>query len=210
MTMFLALAGGSSALIGGYAIFGLLRQKLSVNGATATLLCALAFGATAGAEFVREGVRKPYTVRGELYSHGLTQAETELARKEGATTGDPYPLRDAESYPNSQLRRGARVYRRLCAVCHTWNGANGLDHLAGAWSNDQRRLNIAKLQLTKPFMPPFAGDAADVEALVQLAAWRRAGEPAHFPVSEDAAVLARIAEYLQEAGVKPVLTEGAR
>lgn len=210
MTMFLALACGASALVGGYALLGLLRQKLYVNGATATLLCALAFGATAGAEFVREGVRKPFTVRGELYSNGLTPAETAAARRAGATTGDPYPLRDAAAYPTDQLRRGAATYRRLCSVCHTWDGANGLDHLAGGWSLDQRRLNFAKLQLTKPFMPPFAGDAEDVEALAQLTAWRRAGRPAGWPETRDPEVLARIAGYLDEAGVAPAAPEGAR
>src|SRR5262249_8256581 len=48
MTLFLTIAVGASLLIGGYALIGLLRQKLYINGATATLLCALALGATAG------------------------------------------------------------------------------------------------------------------------------------------------------------------
>lgn len=210
MTMFLALAGGSSVLIGGYAVVGHLTKKLHINGPTAMLLCLLAFGATAGAEFVREGVRKPYTVRGHMYSNGLTQEQTESARRLGAVKDDPYPLRDATDYPNAQLRHGAKVYRRLCSVCHTWNGANGIDHLAGGWSDDQRRINFAKLQMTKPFMPPFAGDPADVEALVQLSAWRRSGRPATWPLSEDPAVLAGIAADLAEAGVLPARTEGAR
>ncbi len=210
MTLFLALAGGSSALIGGYAVFGLLRRKLYINGATATLLCLLAFGATAGAEFVREGVRKPYTVRGFMYSNGLTQEQAEQARREGAVKDDPYPLRDAKDYPNAQLRRGAKVYRRLCASCHTWDGANGIDHLASGWSVEQRRINFAKLQMTKPFMPSFAGDAADVEALVQLSAWRRAGRPTTWGVSEDAGVMAEISADLNEAGVLPIFRGAAK
>ena len=44
MTMFLALAVSSSLLIGLYALFGLIRRRLYINGATASLLCALAFG----------------------------------------------------------------------------------------------------------------------------------------------------------------------
>jgi hypothetical protein len=63
MTMFLNLAVGASALIGGYVVVGLWKQRLTINGATATLLLALAFGASAGGEFVREGARKPYTIR---------------------------------------------------------------------------------------------------------------------------------------------------
>lgn len=50
MTLFLNAAVGASVLIGGYAVVGLWKQKLYINGATATLLLALAFGATAGGE----------------------------------------------------------------------------------------------------------------------------------------------------------------
>ena len=46
-------------MIGFYAFFGLWQRRLYVNGASATLLVALAFLATAGGEFVREGSRKP-------------------------------------------------------------------------------------------------------------------------------------------------------
>ena len=75
MTMFTTIAAGSSALIGAYAIFGLWRKKLYINVATSLLLLALAFGATAGGEFVREGARKPYTVRQVLYSNSITPDE---------------------------------------------------------------------------------------------------------------------------------------
>ena len=74
MTMFAGIAAGASALIGGYALLGLLRQHLYINGATATLLVALAFGATGAGEFVREGSRKPYTVRDTLYANSITPA----------------------------------------------------------------------------------------------------------------------------------------
>ena len=58
------------------------------------------------------------------------------------------------------------------------HGANALVELTRTWTDDQLRLNIAKLQRTKGFMPPFAGNAEDVEALVQLLRWEAAGAPA--------------------------------
>ena len=111
MTLFMGGAVGASLLIGAYSVFGLIRQKLYINGATATLLVALAFAATAGGEFVREGVRKPYTVRNTLYSNSLKQNEVEHLRKIGSVTKDPYPLRRPEQYPSDQVRLGAKVYR---------------------------------------------------------------------------------------------------
>lgn len=203
MTMFLALAVGASALIGGYALVGLIRQKLFINGATATLLVALAFGATAGGEFVREGVRKPYTIREHLYSNSIKPGEVARLRVIGSVSNDPYPLRDADRYPTEQLRLGAKVYRFQCGVCHTMDGVNGLTHLAGSWTIDQMRMNIAKLQHTKTFMPPFAGTPEELEALVQLIEWSHADRPSDWPVVADDAELKQIAEWLKEAGDLP-------
>jgi cytochrome bd ubiquinol oxidase subunit I len=62
------------------------------------------------------------------------------------------------------------------------------------------RLNIAKLQRTKGFMPPFAGNAEDVEAIVQLIKWERADRPSRWPDSLDAATLGQDTRWLDEAG----------
>jgi mono/diheme cytochrome c family protein len=201
MTMFSGLAAGASVLIGGYALFGLLRKNLYINGATATLLLALAFGATAAGEFVREGARKPYTVREVLFSNSIAPDEIAALRRNGSVTGDPYPLVDAARYPTERVALGARVYRLQCSVCHTLRGANGLVHLAGSWSPSQMRMNIAKLQHTKPFMPPFAGNAEELEALAQLITWEVADAPDHWP--DQPGDLDAIDNWLVEAGTEP-------
>ncbi len=204
MTMFVGIAAGSSLLIGAYAAIGLLLKRLYINGATATLLLALAFGATGAGEFVREGARKPYTVRQVLYSNSITPDEIAGLRARGSVTDDPYPLRDAGRYPTEQLRLGAKVYRLQCSVCHTMSGSNALVHLAGSWRLDQLRMNVAQLQHTKTYMPPFAGPPAEVEAITQLVRWESAGAPAIWPdTTGDVEALARIAAWLDEAGTEP-------
>ncbi len=199
MMMFVAVAAGASVLIGGYVIVGLVFKRLYINGATATLLLVLAFAATGAGEFVREGARKPYTVRDTLYSTSIAPGEVAHLREVGVTVDDPYPLRDAAQYPQAQVQRGALVERALCDACHTMRGANALVELSRTWTVEQARLNIAKLQKTKGFMPPFAGNAGDVEALVQLLEWEIADRPPTWPTSDDPGVLARIATYLAEA-----------
>jgi mono/diheme cytochrome c family protein len=203
MTMFMTLGVGASLLIGLYAVVGMASLRLFINGATAALLLALAMAATAGGEFVREGVRKPYTVRNTLYSNSIRQDELALFRQEGAVDRDPYPLMDASRYANDQLRLGAKVFRFQCSICHTLDGVNGLTHLTGAWSLEQKRLMIAQLQHTKTFMPPFAGNAEELEALVQLLTWQHDGQPNSWEPSADPDVLQRLREYLQEAGTQP-------
>lgn len=203
MTLFLGMAISASALIGGYAIYGLRTSRFYINGATATLLCLLAFAATAGGETVREGVRKPYTIREYLYSTSITQPELEYLREVGCVTNDPWPLENPELYPNDQVRLGAKVYRFHCSVCHTLDGANALSHLTGSWTPEQKRLNIAKLQRTKTFMPPFAGTPRELEALVRFITWNNDGRPADWPETHDPAVLKQIQKWLDEVGTTP-------
>jgi mono/diheme cytochrome c family protein len=203
MMLFFSISLGASLLIGAYAIIGLVIRRLYINGATATLLLLLAFGATAGGEFVREGARKPFSIRQVLYSNSIRPAEVARLREVGCLADDPYPMRNASEFPNSQLLDGARVFRRQCAVCHTVSGANSVTHLTGSLDIDQMRMNIAKLQHTKPFMPPFAGTAAELEALVQFINWSNAGREMRWRTSDQPETLARIQEWLDEAGTQP-------
>ncbi len=104
---------------------------------------------------------------------------------------------------NWKLVKGAKVYRLQCSVCHTLRGANGLIHLTGSWELDQMRMNIAKLQHTKPYMPPFAGSAEELEVLVQFLAWTRAGRPQEWKVYWDQEKLDQIQRWMDEAGTRP-------
>jgi mono/diheme cytochrome c family protein len=203
MTMFLSIAAGASVLIGGYAVIGLWKQHLYINGATATLLAALAFGATAGGEFVREGVRKPYSVRETLFSNATTPGQIASLRRTGIVPMDPYPVQDAAVYPHPELVTGRLVYRNLCSACHTVRGTNGLVELLGGWTDEQKRMNVAMLQWTKGFMPPFAGTAGELEALVQYLDWEHGGRPAAWTREPSPVSIERIEAWLDEAGTLP-------
>lgn len=200
MMLFFAVSVAASLAIGAYSLVGLVLQKLYVNGATASLLLLLAFGATAGGEFVREGSRKPYSIRQVLYSNGIRPEEVATLRETGSIASDPFPLANEELIPTEQLKRGAKVFRRQCAVCHTMSGSNPAAHLTATWNEEQMRMNIARLQHTKPFMPPFAGTPRELESLVQYIRWSQRGEPSDWPTSDDADVLARIDRWIKEAG----------
>jgi mono/diheme cytochrome c family protein len=138
-----------------------------------------------------------------LYANSLTQEDVERLRASGCVSTDPYPLLNPGRYANDQLRLGAKVYRFQCSVCHTVWGVNGLTGLTGSWTLDQKRMNIAKLQHTKPFMPPFAGPAEEVEAVVQMLSWVKAGRPNAWAVSNEPDTISRIQEWLNEVGTTP-------
>src|SRR5262245_15118776 len=203
MTMFLQLAVLVSALIGAYAFVGLIRQRLYINGVTAGLLCALAFIATAFGEFVREGVRKPYTVRETLYSNSVKPGDLARLREVGCVTDDPYPVRGADAMPTDQVRLGAKVFRGQCSICHTTGGVNSLPGLTRGWDVGLKRVNFAKVHKLKPFMPPFAGTPDELEALVQDITWLQEGKTASWSDSlagpDRAPTLAQLKKYLDEA-----------
>lgn len=199
MSMFFFVSVGASVLIGGYALLGIFKERLYVNAATGVLLCALAFGATAGGEFVREGARKPYTIREVMYSNSIKPEQVQYLRRYGSVTNDPYPLKNPEQYPHDDLRLGAKVFRFQCSICHTVSGTNGLTHLTSTWSERQMRLNIAQLQRTKPFMPPFAGTATELEALVDYLRWENDERPSAWIPRETRTLLEETSEWMKEA-----------
>lgn len=202
MMMFFMISVGASVAIGGYAVIGLWMQRLYINGATASLLLLLAFGATSGGEFVREGSRKPYSIRHVVYSTGILPSEVAHLRKVGCVSNDPYPVANQDQLPNETVVLGAKVFRRQCAVCHTIVGSNAVSHLTESWDIDQMRMNIAKLQQTKPFMPPFAGTPTELEALVHYIRWVHEGQPDKFPFTSDPKALQDIAGWLDDAGTE--------
>jgi len=207
MTLFLNISVGASAIIAGYALVGLIRNHLYINGATATVLCVLALAATAGGEFVREGVRKPYTLRQVLYSNAIRPDQIEQLRHKGLSSFDPYPLRDenllpkVDGKPHPTLRLGALTFRNQCSICHTIGGVNSLTGLTASWDADMKRQNFAKLQHLKPFMPPFAGTPEELESLVQYLDWIQDGRPTEWVTPPEKEHLAEIRYWLDQAGV---------
>lgn len=90
------------------------------------------------------------------------------------------------------------------------SGSNPVAHLTATWNEEQMRMNIARLQHTKPFMPPFAGTPEDLEALVQYVRWSHDGEPPDWRISDDADVLAQIARWIREAGSDAASSHNAK
>ncbi len=221
MTIMLTIAIGASALVGGYALFGLIRNQLYINGATALVLSGLAFAATAGGEFVREGVRKPYTLREVLYSNAIRPDQVAALRQRGLTSIDPFPLRhedqlpQIDGQPHPVLRKGGLVFRQQCSVCHTTEGLNSLSGLTKRWDGEMKRQNFAKLQKLKPFMPPFAGTAEELDSLVEYVSWLEQDRPKTWPNPqanpvEYSARLERIRKWLEEAGTEPALVRESK
>lgn len=173
MTLFMAFGLVSSLYIGGYAYFGLIRQKRYINRETSLLLLAVAFVATGAMEFVREGVRKPYLIHGYMYSNGViaTPAWRERLSKEGilAHARFAWPadmtLEQVNALPLHE--KGKYVFNAQCRHCHEPGGPNAIEPLINNASRELVTHMTAELNRIKSFMPPFVGTPEEMRALVE-------------------------------------------
>ncbi len=168
MTMFFLFGGVCSALIFLYAL-GVIRRHEHVSLGSALMLLSMAFVATGSMEYVREGIRKPYVIRGYLWSSGIADQPAELARLngEGILTHSPW-IAPADRLARADLRtRGEWVFKAECIQCHTVDGVNGVTPLVYGWNREMLDINIRYLHRLKGFMPPFIGTDAERDALAE-------------------------------------------
>ena len=135
----------------------------------ALLFLLLAFLAYGGGEYAREVLRKPYGIRGVIYTNGIRPADVERFRSEGFLASTV----DAERVPGmSPDEVGALMYGRQCASCHTVEGYRSMTGLLAPWDEAQLKNFIYVMRNAKPgeqtiwsAMPPLVGNAEEIEAL---------------------------------------------
>jgi len=123
-------------------------------------------------ERVREFLRKPYIIADYMYANGIRVEDYALLNQRGIL---PYAVYAHEKIVTDQnkIQAGKDVFMISCTRCHTTNGVNGI--LAkfrnlygqGAWDAETMALYIRGMHNARPFMPPFPGNDAELDALVQ-------------------------------------------
>lgn len=168
MSMFFLFGFVCSALITLYAL-AIIRTRGYMSLASALMLAAMAFIATGSMEFVREGIRKPYVIRGYLWSNGIANRPAEIARLngDGILAHSPWIATPEQLARADERTRGRWVFRAQCSGCHTVDGVNGITPLVRGWSREMLRFNIDHLRRLKGFMPPFVGTDAEKDALAE-------------------------------------------
>jgi len=133
----------------------------------AALLLSLGYGSIAGAEWVREGARKPWIIGGPgggyLWVNGLTPDEAERTRRAGLLASARF---SADGLPDDQAR-GREIFRLACRGCHTEAGYGGVRRFVDGRGVPAIETQIRTLEQRRR-MPPFPGSDAEVR---QLALW---------------------------------------
>lgn len=121
-------------------------------------------------ERVREFIRKPYVIHEYLYANGIRAADYPLLQEEGLLRHATY-VAQREITDENRFAAGADVFRLSCTRCHTTRGINGVvqkfTDLYGRepWNPDDVRLTLRSMHVSRPYMPPFPGNAAELDAL---------------------------------------------
>jgi cytochrome bd-type quinol oxidase subunit 1 len=173
MTLFFAFGLVASVLIGGYAYFGLVRNRRYINLETSVLLLAVAFIATGSMEFVREGVRKPYLIYDHLYSNQIP-ADEEWERRladDGILAHARFarpPTVSLDELSALPLHvQGRYVFKAQCQSCHEIGGTNDMVPLIRDAPRQWLDTTLRHLHDIKYYMPPFLGSDRERQALVE-------------------------------------------
>ncbi len=189
ISMFLAGTAFFSLVVTVVSWYAFRRVRI-LQAEAAAMLLVMGLVATVSAEFVREGIRKPYIIAPILYSNAIWADDVPEWRRRAHEEGSVllvdtlYPG-TAEEKPagrwqlpddlvHAQLspaERGSYLFRSQCLICHTRKGFNAILHLTRAWGDEGFAAEALRNQhISKPFMPPFVGtdrDVTDLTAYIQ-------------------------------------------
>ena len=143
-------------------------------------------------EWVRETARRPWVAEGYMYSNGVSVVQAAQARAGGSASvsgwvralvvlGDSPP--GAHTGGTEEVDKGSFLFAQQCGACHGLGSARldlmpRLARLTPAGFNAQ----LGGEGLRLDYMPPFAGDAADRDALTTyLRTMRSARQPDSSP-----------------------------
>lgn len=204
LNVFAAALAGSVAGVLVMMLAGLRAFPAWLSPGFAILLWGMGLVAVATGEFIREAIRKPFVVYGEVYSHNVLPSEVAGLRKGGYLAGGAWNRRWlAASFPELVDRtgklRGERIgklpaEKRLavgeamsvhhCGSCHSTRGYMGLVQLLHGWSPSLIGMLVRNPERVRFVMPPFSGTegeaaalAAYLESIAESNPVRAPGEP---------------------------------
>jgi cytochrome bd-type quinol oxidase subunit 1 len=152
-----ALLALSIALFaGGLAL--LIRVPGALSPAVVGVLIAVGLAWMGSFEFIRELARKPWVVRGYLYSNSVLAKDLPRIDDEGWLKNAVWARK------LSKPETGADMLASQCLPCHTIGGRRDLAKLTAAF-DVQSMSEQLEAQGASGYMPPFAGNAEDREIL---------------------------------------------
>ncbi len=122
-------------------------------------------------EFIREAGRRPYIIRDHMYSTSILKADMSKVKENGL-------LKEAKWISNriitkdNKLEAGREVFNILCLPCHSVGGPlNDIRKLTRNYTPKGLEAKISNINSFSPYMPPFAGNTGERNALAYYIAY---------------------------------------
>ena len=141
----------------------------------AVILMVLSLAFMGSFEYVRETGRRPWIIHNYMYSTGILKSDLEKTRQKGILATAKWSGIKKITV-NNQSRAGREVFTLLCMSCHSVGGPRNDIRIQIA-GMDPWALKKALDSIGGPksrFMPPFAGNNQEKEALLT---WLAQGAP---------------------------------
>jgi len=172
----------------------------------AWLLLLLGFVQLGCFEFIREGGRRPYIIHDYMYSTSILKADMTKTQEAGLLASARW-MKNRTITPENRMDAGKELLTLLCLPCHSLGGPlNNLIPIARQYSPAGMRSYLATMGNASPYMPPFAGNRAELEILADYLTTHLVQGTGDSPVHikqeplAPAAFNAETAEYLILAG----------
>jgi len=155
----------SALILGALLLIPLLAPRL-FRFEMAFVLLLFGLGAFGGSEFLRESVRKPYTLYGYMYGNSLRPDEYPVIAEKGGLLPNAIFVKNRQA--TVSVDAGEDVFRVACRGCHALDGYKGLRDSFSGMDRQFAENVITRLQYMRGKMPPFPGTETEAKA---LAAW---------------------------------------
>ena len=116
-------------------------------------------------EFIREGGRRPYIIRGELYSNSIFKKDLAQVRERGVLASSRWTIHKQVTRDNL-MASGQELYGLLCLPCHSIGGPlNDIRPMSKNFTPWGLENFIGAIDRFHPYMPPFPGNRLEAKAL---------------------------------------------
>ena len=123
-------------------------------------------------ERVREFIRKPYVIGNYMYSNLLREEDYPLYKRDGILKYATYTT-VSEITEENKVEAGKNIFILTCSRCHTTKGINSITYVFERMYGEGKPLDTASMaayvpnmHLGRTYMPPFPGNAKELNALV--------------------------------------------
>ncbi|MEN8222039.1 MAG: cytochrome c, partial [Acidobacteriota bacterium] len=121
-------------------------------------------------EFIREAGRKPYIIKDYMYSTGIRVADFDKIKDQSVLKNSKW-TESKDITPDNAVKAGGEIFRIQCYACHSLGIKNNINRKMADWDLNKIRRIIGSLKGITPFMPGFAGNDVEKDALAKWFYW---------------------------------------